>query len=451
MQKDSLESSMQRSKEAYVRIKMARRAEGGKHLRIAAEHKVSVERIHLVIQVLEGMERAKTLLQPMSTYEESQEAYLELAGILEVLKRFESSSVIAELVKKIERRLGKIERLLDKTTKTRIVQSLETGDALWGKYLVNPKAKIMLFVNTVQEHIEKKLMPQFFKAAFSFPEPFAARAERLAGEVFSSSETRAVSEVVRGLLSKEIRKAVGSACYANLKSLESAHSRVIGVVRTCEYLHKNYTPLTDVHNVDSALMEMVRNACKTLFVEAESSFTASQINEKTLQDPLLDSMIEIVQEIDKTPAVFAKWGSKRPVFLKRLAAASQERAGRLKGKLKGLIAQDNAVHALKKTGAPDLPSSKHLLEEISAEMKRALVKDVESSQKEENKTASLLRHVETVAAFTKNFYVSPSHKKTIISEYKENVKALGRRLNSLDDISERHLTATIENMFRRDK
>lgn len=451
MQEDSLESSLRRSKEAYVRIKMTRVADDLASPKVAPEHKVAVERIHLVISVLEGIERAKTLLQPVTTYAESQATYLELAEILGVLQNFQSSAVIAGLVKKIERRLEKLERTLDTAAKARITQALETGAPGWGKYLVNPKAKVMLLVNTVQEQIENKLVPQMFKATLSFPEPFTARVERLTSEVFPAKEVSAVMEVVRGLLSKEIRKAVASLCYANLKSLGTAHSRVLGVVKTCKYLHQNYTLLTGSRQVDSALMEMVKSACKTLFMEAESAFSLARIDEKTLQDPALSGMLEIVQEIDKTPEIFPKWSHQRQPLLRTIRFVSREKSQRIKHRLKSLLALDNSMQALKQAGATDLPSSKQLLGEISAEINRSMVNEVESARKGDNKVARLLRYVETFAAFSRDFHVSSSHRKTLIATFKAQVHELGQKLGNLDDISEHHLNSTIEHLFREHK
>jgi len=461
MQEDRLDSSVRRSKEAYVRIKTSCISKPTGSPKIEAEHKSAVTRISQVVAVLESIEKAKGIFaKHSSTLEENVQERADLKEILKVLSGLEASEVVKEHVKRAEKRIKKIEAHLDKRSKAMLEEALETGKPGWCAYLVRKKKKAVIFVEVVQEHIEKTLIPKAFAEEIRAPEVFIDRVERLAYEAFDVKETKAVMDVLKEILKKEIRKKVANECYTSLKSLESANTRIRNVSKIGECFQKNYAALTGESTPESTALDILKNTCKNLFMEAESAYSRSKIDEKSLLDRSLIEIIKIVREVDRSPKIFEKWSHKRQPILRTIMLVSEEKSRTVQNKLKSLIFLNNSMHLLKEAGADGAADSKEttgkIVEELRAMAVRAVEMDAKSSEeerasdrirKETRRAANLLKFVESLAASCEPVYLPTKHRKIVLSGVHRIVEEMSEKVGGMDEVSAKHLLALIDTFF----
>ncbi|KAI5186452.1 hypothetical protein NEHOM01_1485 [Nematocida homosporus] len=435
----------ERCKEAYVRIKMAMPVERPKERVLEFQNQTTVERLDKVIGLLGMIEEGRILLKRSGSLLESRDHLLGLEKIVKKLAKYAESDVIKELVGKAEKKIDKIERLLDAGARKRLERSLVGPKEGWREYLVHPKKKGVLFVEVVQEYIEKRAVPLALEEEWT-GECLVHQIDSLAEEGYPHKEKHAIMDVVHGIIDKEIKKQVTTKCYQITKSMDDPHLRVIAMIKLGNFYQINHRYLTGSQTPEDNIMEILKRHTKILFSEAESHYAAAAPNERTMQDESLVDMLAIIQAIDAHPRTFEKWSKKRQPILKALRMIAQEKS-KLFSKLKGLILLDNSNHLLKKAGATDIVPEQELLTQILTQLRALLLKSVESPKKEGNRIVFLLRCVETFSAVAESYILPNKHRKTVIAEFKKEVREIAKKYGDLDEISDRHLTELISRLF----
>ncbi|OAG30443.1 hypothetical protein NEDG_01985 [Nematocida displodere] len=452
MQEDRLDSSLRRSKDAYARIKMGLTTRPEAAPQLATEHKVPVERINKVIGVLESIEKGKKLLKPAASHEEGKRIYDELKHTHKTLQKAETASVVSASIAQIEKRMKKLEKVLDEVTQKRLKKAFTTGNVGWSKYLVNPKKKALLFVNTLQEHVEKTTIPEAIVKEIEEREPVISQIEKLAQEAFKEKEVAAITEIFQEIIEKGLKEQVTRGCYLLLKEVGSLHQRVVAVITMSKYFSKNYQILTGRKDPDKDLLSVLKNTCKTLFIDAESTFSSSKIDTKTLVDYALVDLIGIVEEIDKYPAIFESWSRKRQPILKAVSLAVKEKSIQTPSKLKQLVYTSNAATFLSRAKSKYAASQEEIVEAIAKELKNGLLREIDGpkeANKKRPRISVLLDYIEALAQVVSPMYLTSTQKKTVIAQFKKDVRVVAERVGGLDDVSDNHLTSLINSFFGR--
>ncbi|KAI5191205.1 hypothetical protein NEMIN01_1413 [Nematocida minor] len=443
---DSLSKSIRRSRDAYSRIKMNMTVEGSE-VSITSKYRQPVERIREVIRVLDGIEKAKIGLSTKVSNDSVEERYKEYNNfkfIKEELKEYRKTDIISELFRKIKENMKETEEFLDDIAKKRLILMLQgKSHKNWAEYLVNKEEKKEVFVGIVREYIEATLKSHLDDNSETIADLFLD-IEVFAKHGFSERKAQEVTKELKAFANNKIINEVGKRCYIFIKNVNSPIRKLKDYLAFVEVMSSNsIRTVIKKQKIEEKVRKVLVATYRTLHTEAEDQFTTGKVNEKKLFDKDLFHLLEIVHKIEEVKA-FLEIRQEKQKKLSEFYEVSKEKSKQA-SKMEGMIFLLNSVHLINSMRAKKYPEDE-IVQEIAQEMKRKINKAVENPSKQ-NKIGELLRYIEKTSAKTKHYTVPQEVRETLIREYKIAVREIGSKYGGLDDVSDSHLSSTIEGFF----
>lgn len=447
IEEEMLLKSIRKSKDAYRRIKMNHTIRESSEV-VKTKYKEPVERIQEVLHVLDQIEQAKKVLSSQvkeKSLEEKYKEYNTFKVLREELKAYEKTETIHEILRKIKAYMKDTEHFLDEVSKKRLILLLEgTSHENWGEFLVNKHEKIGLFINIVKEYAESAVK----KSLEDKPE----KIEDLLGEIeifartgLDKSHAESAIKELFSFTGSKITNSIGKRCYVFVKSVNSPIKKLKGFIEfTNRLLVSSTMQVISKLKIRKKIEDIVADAYKPIYKEAEEQFITGSINKKRLLDSDLYHLLKEMEGIEKLNE-FIKKKQRKQKKLKEFYNHSKEKAKRAETKLEGMIFLLNSANLLNSKIAKKLPE-KEMADEIVVEMRRKLNKAVDNPQKS-NKIGEVLRYVEKAALKAKHYTIPIESRDYLIEEYKRSVREIAGKYGGIDSGSDSYLSETIEGFF----
>lgn len=459
-----IEAILEKSSGRYASIKHRLFAMETPELQV--EHRTGAERASSVIQVFGNIERTLSLLRDKVAQEDAKEMHkrmeVEVSGLLE----YQTVPPIGELIEHVRKKQGSMEKHLDAECKKKLIGSLQSGNAGWSGRLVNPDKKAGIFAEIVIDHLKSKAIPELLETDNGGEvegESWAEKVRRLAAEAFGEEKASKIANVVKEASEEEFNQAVKLRCYEALKGSSSATKKLLDILALSARSERGIFRLTKEKECSSRTRSTLEQAVKILFVEMETSFSSGAVDTKTMTDPLLPRIVEVVFAIDKAPVYMIKnWKRKRSPLIGTVMKVLLDKSNGITAPLLKNIFLINSTCKLRQCvrsddrPQADLPDPEELLEHIVDEMRNELRKFVKEKEvKAKDAKSEREGQVSKVAAYIEKFinsagdYVLPSDtfRKVVISEFKKSVREVVHELGGFRDASEDRLMGAIDEIF----
>ncbi|EIJ93618.1 hypothetical protein NEPAR06_1052 [Nematocida parisii] len=439
--------SMQRSMDAYNRIKMNLTIHG-KRVDISPKYKEPVERVKQVIEALDGIERAKSILLLGSVSNlpaKRLQEYKEYKKIQKDLNAYKKTEIISGLLEKIQAQLQETEHFLDEVCKKKLILSLQgKTHENWAEFLVDKKRKSKLFVVLVEKYAEA-LIKHSLKDGTEAICNMSSEIEILAKRGFVDEQVSSVLAEVNQFIGMRLVHQVGKQCYIFVKSISSPIKKLKDFLEFLEsFLSAEIGSVMKKHKIHQKVQTQLAQTYTTLYKEAEEQFITGKINQKRLLDRDMFYLIRSLHDAKK----FCDFLDVKINIQKKLEEfykISEKKCTQAASKWEGLIFSLNSISLINALKNKKIPEN-DVVHELAQEMRRKVTKSVENPEVK-NKIGELLRHIEKTSMKARHYSMPEEHRVYIISEYKKIVREIGNRFGGLDDVSDSHLSSIIEGFF----
>ncbi|EIJ88315.1 hypothetical protein NEQG_01759 [Nematocida parisii ERTm3] len=294
--------SMQRSMDAYNRIKMNLTIHG-KRVDISPKYKEPVERVKQVIEALDGIERAKSILLLGSVSNlpaKRLQEYKEYKKIQKDLNAYKKTEIISGLLEKIQAQLQETEHFLDEVCKKKLILSLQgKTHENWAEFLVDKKRKSKLFVVLVEKYAEA-LIKHSLKDGTEAICNMSSEIEILAKRGFVDEQVSSVLAEVNQFIGMRLVHQVGKQCYIFVKSISSPIKKLKDFLEFLEsFLSAEIGSVMKKHKIHQKVQTQLAQTYTTLYKEAEEQFITGKINQKRLLDRDMFYLIRSLHDAKK--------------------------------------------------------------------------------------------------------------------------------------------------------
>lgn len=446
-EEEILSKSIKKSKDAYRRIKMNSTVEKVDVV-IKTKYRAPVERIQEVLRVLDGVERAKHVLSTQvkeKSLEERFEEYNTFKILKEELRDYEKTDTIRVILEKIKVHMKENETFLDEIAKKRLFLLLEgVSHENWAEFLVNKPEKKHLFISLVKKYAESMVKHRLEDRSIDIDD-LLTEIEIFAKTGFDRKQAEDSIEELHSFIGSIIINAIGKKCYVFIKGVDSPIKRLRELLEfTSGILVENTFGIFKRLKIKKKVQDILKSAYRPIYKEAEEQFITGRVHEKRLLDSDLFHILQEMDGVDKLRSFLGK-NSRRDKKMEEFYTYSKQKAKTAGSKLEGMIFLLNSVHLINMVFGKGLPE-KELLDEIVEEIRRKLNKAVENPEKK-NKIGEIIRYVEKVAVKAKHYTVPLESREYLIGEYKNSVREIAKKYGGLDDVTDSHLSETIEGFY----
>ncbi|KAH9386019.1 uncharacterized protein NEMAJ01_0915 [Nematocida major] len=442
-----LARSIRRSKDAYNRIKMNLSLDGP-CVGVQSKYKEPVQRIQQVVEVLGGIEEAKVALSVESKTDSPErrlEEYRNIKEIVHKLKAHRKTDLIYGILGRLGARAKSAEAFLDDFTKKQLALSLQgKSHDNWAEFMVNKKDKTGLFLDLAMKYMETIIKQDLGESSGQISQALA-EIEILARVGLEPEQAAGAAQKVARFSSDVLVHEMGKKCYSFIKSICSPIKKLQEYV---QFLGVLITPAMEgvlrKNKIHEKIQKIAASTYKTLYKEAEEYFVTGKINEKRLFDRDLFYLLKALQGVVPV-SEFLGVSVRMRRKVKEFGEVSKQKSKQAGSKWEGLIFLLNSTALLNSTKKQKVPTDK-IAQEAVQEMSGKLRKAVENPDRT-NKVGELLRAIEKTLIKAKHYSVPEEHRPYIISEYKKTVREIGNAHGGLDNVSDSHLSATIEGFF----